>query len=100
MARSSRTYAPIVTAPQEPTSISRAAERAARIVLIGALAPVIPGVALIIWAVGFAAHPHRLILACIVAAIAAAIAVSYALLVYRLRKKQVSRLLSGDDSYQ
>jgi hypothetical protein len=80
-----------VTATKEPTSSRAAAERAARIILIAGLAPVIPGAALVIWILGFAAHPHHVAFACIVAAITATFGVSAQLLIYRLRMKQASK---------
>jgi uncharacterized membrane protein (GlpM family) len=77
-----------------------AAKRQARIVLISGLVPVIPGMALIIWQVGFAEHPHNLAVACIVAVVAAALVVSAQLFVYRQRMRRAESLdsLSLPDS--
>ena len=83
-------YSPLVTAAQDPRSSRVSAERTAQIVLIAGLTSVIPGVALIIWQVGFASQPHHVALACIVAVIGAAFAVFTQLLVYRLRMKRAS----------
>ena len=58
--------------------------------MIAGLAPVIPCAGLIIWQLGFAAHPHRVADACIVAAIFAAIVVCGNLLIYRIRMKRAS----------
>jgi len=66
-------------------------KRAARITLIAGLTPIIPCVALIVWRLGFVAHPHHVVFACIVAAIFAAFVVFAQLLVYRLRMKRASK---------
>jgi hypothetical protein len=55
---------------------SCSAKRAARIILIAGLTPVIPCEALIVWRLGFVAHPHHVAFACIVAAIIAVFVVS------------------------
>jgi hypothetical protein len=65
-----------MTASPDPASIRAAAERTARIVLIAGLAPVIPGAGIIIWQVGYAAHPPDVALGWIAAAITAALVVA------------------------
>jgi uncharacterized protein YybS (DUF2232 family) len=86
-----RIYSPHVATTQEPRSGRVLAERAARIALIAGLAPVIPCVALIIWQLGFAAHPHHVAFACIVAIIFAVVVVAVRLLNYRLRIKRATK---------
>lgn len=98
--RFSRTYAPLVTASQDPASIRAAAERAARFVLICGLTGTFLGAGLLIGVYGFAAHPQRVALACIVAAVFAAIGVLVQLYVYRIKIRQASQRLPGDDNYQ
>lgn len=89
-----------MTGTPDPASIRAAAERAARFVLICGLTGTILGAGLVIGAYGFAAHPHRVALACIVAAVFAAIGVLVQLYVYRIKIRQASQRWSGNDTYQ
>jgi hypothetical protein len=84
-------YRPLVATTREPRSSSAPAVRAARIILISGLAPVIPCIAIIIWQVGFVPRPHHVALACIIAVIFAVFALSSQLLLYRLRMKRATR---------
>jgi hypothetical protein len=79
-----------VTTTQQPRPNRFPPKRAARIAIIAGLAPVIPCVGLIIWRLGFAAHPHQVAHACLVAAIFAAIVVFGNLIIYRIRMKRAS----------
>jgi hypothetical protein len=67
-------------------------ERANRIVLIAGLAPTAPCVAVLIWYLGYTVHPHRVALACIIAAVLVVVNTAVQWLRYHLVMNRIREL--------
>jgi hypothetical protein len=75
-----------------PAADRARAERSAKRLLLVGLAPVIPGMVLIVWLIGFGAHPHQAGFACVLAIAAGVIVSGGQWWMYRVRMKQARRL--------
>ena len=68
------------------------AERAARILLAVGVVPIVPCAVVLVWLLGFDAHPHQVGLSCVVAAIFVAIMAVSQWCLDRVRMKRASAL--------
>jgi len=76
-------------------SARAAKERNVRVILIAMTAPIPCGVAFLIWFLGFDVHPHRILYACIVAAVWVVFACLSASVFYWAGMKGIARSSSN-----